>query len=46
MKQKSKMPQLGEAVLGAKKKTMIGMLMIPKTMAYMWIIGIALGIVF
>lgn len=30
----------------AKKKPMIGMLMIPKTMAYMWIICIALKIVF
>ena len=30
----------------AKKKPMIGMLMIPKTIAYMYIIGVALGIVF
>ena len=30
----------------AKKKPMIGMLMIPKTIAYMFIIGIALNIVF
>lgn len=30
----------------AKKKPMVGMLMIPKTIAYMWIIGIALGMVF
>lgn len=30
----------------AKKKPMIGMLMIPKTIAYMFIIGIALSIVF
>lgn len=30
----------------AKKKPMIGMLMIPKTIAYMWIICIALGMVF
>ena len=33
-------------VFFAKKKSMIGMLMIPKTLAYMYIIGIALGIVF
>lgn len=33
-------------VLWAKKKPMIGMLMIPKTIAYMFIIGIAIGIVF
>lgn len=33
-------------VFFAKKKPMIGMLMIPKTIAYMYIIGIALGIVF
>ena len=30
----------------AKKRPMIGMLMIPKTIAYIYIIGIALGIVF
>lgn len=30
----------------AKKKPMIGMFMIPKTIAYMYIIGVALGIVF
>lgn len=30
----------------AKKKPMIGMLMIPKTIAYMYIIGEALSIVF
>lgn len=29
-------------VLWAKKKPMIGMLMIPKTMAYMWMIGLGL----
>lgn len=33
-------------VFFAKKKPMIGMLMIPKTIAYMWIICIALSIVF
>lgn len=33
-------------VFMAKKKPMVGILMIPKTIAYMWIICIALGIVF
>lgn len=32
-------------VLWAKKKPMIGMLMIPKTMAYMWIIGMGLAMI-
>lgn len=33
-------------VIWAKKKPVVGMLMIPKTIAYMWIICIALKIVF
>lgn len=32
-------------VIWAKKKPMIGMLMIPKTMAYMWMICIGLGMI-
>ena len=32
-------------VLLAKKKPMVGMLMIPKTMAYIWMIGMGLGLI-
>ena len=32
-------------VLPAKKKPMIGMLMIPKTMVYIWMISMGLGLI-